>query len=97
MKIGPMDIKALQPSGSERAASAKAAPAPAAPVGASTEVRLAASAQAFAAAQAEPAFDAAKVERMATAIREGRFEVNAGAIADKLIANAQELLSRSRS
>jgi len=43
----------------------------------------------------EASFDAAKVERIATAIREGRFEVNAGAIADKLIANAQELLGRT--
>ena len=43
----------------------------------------------------EASFDAAKVERIANAIREGRFEVNAGAIADKLIANAQELLGRS--
>jgi len=43
----------------------------------------------------EASFDAAKVERIANAIREGRFEVNAGAIANKLIANAQELLGRS--
>lgn len=38
-------------------------------------------------------FDAQKVARIAQAIRDGKFEVNAGAIADKLIANAQELLS----
>jgi negative regulator of flagellin synthesis FlgM len=37
-------------------------------------------------------FDAEKVARIAQAIREGKFEVNAEAIADKLIANAQELL-----
>ena len=43
----------------------------------------------------EASFDAAKVERIATAIREGRFQVDAGAIADKLIANAQELLGRT--
>ena len=40
-------------------------------------------------------FDAAKVERVAQAIRDGRFQVNAEAIADKLIANAQELLPKS--
>ena len=39
-------------------------------------------------------FDAAKVERIARAIREGRFTVDAGIIADKLIANAQELVAR---
>jgi negative regulator of flagellin synthesis FlgM len=32
------------------------------------------------------------VQRIARATREGRFNVNAEAIADKLIANAQELL-----
>jgi negative regulator of flagellin synthesis FlgM len=37
-------------------------------------------------------FDTAKVERIAKAIAEGKFEVNAGAIADKLISNARELL-----
>lgn len=39
-------------------------------------------------------FDAQKVERVAQAIRDGKFEVNAEVIADKLIANAQELLGR---
>ena len=43
----------------------------------------------------EGSFDAAKVERIAQAIRDGSFTVNAGAIADKLIANAQELLDRT--
>lgn len=37
-------------------------------------------------------FDTAKVERIAKAISEGKFEVNAGAIADKLLANAREVL-----
>lgn len=40
-------------------------------------------------------FDSEKVERIAQAIREGKFTVNPEAIADKLIANAQELLGRS--
>ena len=40
-------------------------------------------------------FDQAKVERIAQAIRDGKFQVNHEAIADKLIANAQELLSRA--
>jgi negative regulator of flagellin synthesis FlgM len=37
-------------------------------------------------------FDAEKVARMSEAIASGSFKVNAEAIADKLIANAQELL-----
>ena len=40
-------------------------------------------------------FDQAKVARIAQAIRDGKFQVNHEAIADKLIANAQELLSRA--
>jgi negative regulator of flagellin synthesis FlgM len=43
----------------------------------------------------EGSFNAAKVERIAQAIRDGSFSVNAGAIADQLIANAQELLDRT--
>lgn len=39
-------------------------------------------------------FDGAKVERISNAISRGEFTVNPEAIADKLIANAQELLSR---
>jgi negative regulator of flagellin synthesis FlgM len=42
-----------------------------------------------------PEFDSEKVNRIAQAIRDGKFTVNHEAIADKLIANAQELLSRS--
>ena len=37
-------------------------------------------------------FDAEKVARMSEAIASGNFKINAEAIADKLIANAQELL-----
>ena len=44
----------------------------------------------------EGSFDAEKVSRISQAIAEGKFRVNADAIADKLIANAQELLSRTQ-
>ena len=40
----------------------------------------------------EGVFDVEKVQRISDAIRDGKFVVNADAIADKLIANAQELL-----
>lgn len=39
-------------------------------------------------------FDAEKVDRIARAIREGQFKVNAEAIADKLLAHTGELMSR---
>ena len=43
-------------------------------------------------ASADPTFDAEKVQRIATAIRDGKFNVDADKIADKLISNAQDLL-----
>ncbi len=39
-----------------------------------------------------PVVDAAKVEAIKQAIAEGRFAINAGAIADSLIATAKELV-----
>ncbi len=40
-------------------------------------------------------FDAGKVDRIGQAIANGTFKVNPEVIADKLIANAQELLSKT--
>ena len=42
-------------------------------------------------------FDAEKVARVASSISEGTFKPNPEAIADKLIANAQELLNKASS
>lgn len=42
-------------------------------------------------------FDSAKVERISRAIEQGEFKIDAGAIADKLIANAAELLNKTPS
>ncbi len=42
-------------------------------------------------------FDSDKVSRIAQAISEGKFEINAGAIADRLIANAKEVLGKPSS
>lgn len=39
-------------------------------------------------------FDAEKVARISQAIAEGKFQVNPGAIADKLLSNARELLGK---
>lgn len=42
-------------------------------------------------------FDAEKVARISKAIDDGSFKINPEAIADKLISNAQELLSKVQS
>lgn len=41
-------------------------------------------------------FDTEKVARISKSIEDGTFKVNPGAIADKLMTNAQELLARSQ-
>jgi negative regulator of flagellin synthesis FlgM len=61
---------------------------------ASAKVALSPEASALSGLESDPTFDAAKVERIAQAIRDGKFTVNPDAIADKLIGNAQELLGR---
>lgn len=43
---------------------------------------------------AEGGFDAEKVKRVRDAIADGTYKINPEAIADKLIANAQELLGK---
>jgi len=60
----------------------------------STQVAISSAAQMAASTSGadDGSFDAAKVDRIAKAISEGKFTVDARAIADKLVANAQELL-----
>ncbi|HCE92210.1 MAG: flagellar biosynthesis anti-sigma factor FlgM [Burkholderiales bacterium GWA2_64_37] len=41
-------------------------------------------------------FDASKVKAVRSAIEKGTFSVDAEAIADKMLSNAQEILARSR-
>jgi negative regulator of flagellin synthesis FlgM len=41
-----------------------------------------------------PEFDQAKVDAIKQAMQEGKFEVNASRVAEKLIASAQDLISR---
>jgi negative regulator of flagellin synthesis FlgM len=92
MKIGSIENKAaVSPAVSER----KSAPVTsAAGEGAEPSAKVELSAGALLGAGGnDPVFDAEKVKRISDAIRDGKFEVNAEAIADKLIANAHELLT----
>ena len=95
MKIGPLDSKpVVTPAAAER----KSAPTtPSTTAEPSAKVELSPAATLLSALEADPTFDAAKVERIAQAIRDGQFKVNPEAIADKLIVNAEELLGRKLS
>ena len=95
MKIGPLDNKPpVAPAAAER----KGAPTTLPPVAeASAKVALSPAATALSGPVSDPSFDEAKVERIAQAIRDGKFTINAEAIADKLIVNAQDLLGRKPS
>lgn len=94
MKIGHIESKAVTPAVGER----KSGPAGAATtsgVEPSAKVELSTTVAQLAAGGSEGVFDAEKVQRISDAIRNGQFQVNPEAIADKLIANAQELLGNA--
>lgn len=92
MKIGPIENKAaVSPAVNERKSSAGGAPRSGQAAEPSAQVELSPSAT-LGIDSGAAVFDGAKVQRIADAIREGRFVVNHEAIADKLIANAKELL-----
>ena len=102
MKIGhPADKPLPAPAAGTPAAPAEAAKASAgvqaagaAQVDASATVALSSTASTLLSGGATGEFDADKVARIAGQIADGSFKVNPEAIADKLIANAQELLTK---
>ena len=103
MKIGnPGDTSAAAALAQTRAATPDAAGKAATAtstgeVEAGTQVALSSTAATLRSGSADAAgdFDAAKVNRISQAIADGSFKINPEAIADKLIANAQELLSKA--
>ena len=94
MKIGSLDTKPVGPAGApeRKDAALPAGTKSAASVEPSAHVAL--SPSALGKVAADPTFDVEKVERIAAAIRSGQYRINAEAIADKLIVNAEELLGR---
>jgi negative regulator of flagellin synthesis FlgM len=101
MKIGPLEtqpaaVDRVAPAAGERKADAGKAGSAASGPSASATVALSSTAAALTQeAAGEVSFDQAKVDRIAQAIRDGNYQVNAEAIADKLIGNAQELLGKT--
>ena len=79
------------------ASNGTAASAAAASSAASSHVALSSTASTLLAPGGDAVFDAAKVNRITDAIANGTFKINAETIADKLISNAQELLSKVKS
>jgi len=64
---------------------------------ASTTIELSNTAATLLTGSATAEFDAEKVARISKSIEDGSFKINPEAIADKLISNAQELLSKVQS
>jgi negative regulator of flagellin synthesis FlgM len=75
----------------------KGSPGAAATGNASATVKLSSTAADLLGGAVDGTFDQAKVEQVKQSIADGSYKVNPEAIADKLIANAQELLSRTGS
>ena len=100
---GPQKTAATPPAGAEGAGAAAVggAAAPAKPQAGVTVTLSSSASQALSGAgQAgggNEVFNAEKVEAMKAAIASGSFQVNAEAIADKMLSNATEMLGGSRS
>jgi negative regulator of flagellin synthesis FlgM len=98
MKIGNPEGKGpLNPAGPARTQAGEAGKTEttAPGVDASAKVELSEAATLIGDSASPSEFDAAKVARIAQAITDGSYKINAEAIADKLIANAQELLGKT--
>ncbi len=94
MKIGPSTNPAITPAADPalRSTGTAAPVAPAAKARATDQVDLSAAGAQIGTLGSTSDFDSAKVDAIRQAIRDGKFSVNAGAIADRLIADATSLL-----
>ena len=95
MKIGHLENKPVSPAVGDRKAAVPTAGPAAGATEASAKVALSPTVSQLVAGGNEGVFDSEKVQRISDAIRDGKFQINPEAIADKLIVNAQELLGNS--
>lgn len=101
MKIGnpadkPSGVGPVGPVRSQPAEAAKAQEKAAGTTDPSAKVELSNTAASLLSTGANSEFDADKVARIAQAISDGKFEINAEKIADRLIANAHEVLGKAQ-
>ena len=96
MKIGQLEKIPHPTAVGDHKASAAPTSVSAKPPAASTQVALSSTLSQLADSASDGVFDAVKVQRISDAIRDGKFQINPGAIADKLIANAQELMGNAK-
>ncbi len=101
MKIGnpadkPAAVGPVGPARTQPGETAKAKDAASSTTDPSAKVELSNTAASLLSGGANSEFDADKVARIAQAISEGKFEINAEKIADRLIANANEVLGKAQ-
>ncbi|MEZ5704075.1 MAG: flagellar biosynthesis anti-sigma factor FlgM [Burkholderiaceae bacterium] len=100
---GPQKVADKAPAGAEAAAGAAGAAAagaaakPQAAAGVTVSLSASTTQALSGAGSSSDVFNAEKVESMKQAIANGTFQVNAEAIADKMLANAAEMLGSSKS
>lgn len=98
MKVGASNEVGLIATGAVRSdrAATTAAESGAARAEAGVSVDVSSTVQSLGRTGSGSGIDEAKVASMREAIANGTFTVDAGAVADKMLANAQEMLSRTR-
>ncbi|MEX1167107.1 MAG: flagellar biosynthesis anti-sigma factor FlgM, partial [Hydrogenophaga sp.] len=85
------------PAGAENAAATSAAAKPQASAGVTVSLSASTTQALSGAGSTSDVFNADKVESMKQAIANGSFQVNAEAIADKMLSNAAEMLGGTKS
>ena len=90
MKVnGSSDGIRMDPAGGK--AAAKTGPGAKTASADTASVRLSGASAALSAGESEAEFDTAKVDNIKQAIREGRFGVDSGVVADRMIASVSDL------